>query len=113
MLFNKLYIHCTKNNTIFSFIQQNKTYITKSCGYTDIKGAKRSTKHATQELFKSLKLILKENKEVPFILVFSGFNKSRSNIVTFLKESEITLIKIIDATKTQHNGCRLKKKRRI
>lgn len=109
-----LYIKCTKNNTIVSIVQNKKTLTTITCGLIGIKGAKKSTRHATQEVIKFTKDYLIEKKLTQnIIIIISGFNRGRTSILRALNTPNLHFIKIIDNTKIQHNGCRLKKKRRI
>lgn len=109
-----IYIKCLKNNTIATINNNdNKTLITISTGHIGFKGAKRATRHAAQELLKTLKTFLLSKKYTNLNLYISGFGKGRPVLLKTLKHPFLKILKIIDISNKKHNGCKLKKKRRI
>lgn len=109
-----LYIKCLKNNTISTITTLDKqTLTTISAGHVGFKGGKRSTRFAAQELFKQIKNFLITKKIYNINLFINGFGKGRTAIIKSLKHPFLHFKKIIEITKKQHNGCRLKKKKRI
>jgi len=108
-----LYIKCLKNNTITTITLLNKTIKTISTGHLGFRGGKRNTRHAAQETFKNVKAFLLFKKFHKINLYIEGFGKGRAVIIKTLKHPSFNFIKIIELSKLKHNGCRLKKKRRI
>jgi ribosomal protein S11 len=112
--FTNIYIKCLKNNTISTLNnEEQQTIKTFSTGYFGFNGAKRATRFAAQELCKQIKLYLLSKKLNKINLFISGFGKGRTIIVKTLKHPTIEIRKIIEISKKQHNGCKLRKKRRI
>lgn len=112
-MITNLYIKCFKNNTIITVTSKNKTLKTMTSGYLGFKGAKRSTRHATQEILKTIQNFLLLKKLYNINIFIEGFGKGRTIVLKTLKHPSITFLKFIEISKIKHNGCRLKKKRRI
>jgi small subunit ribosomal protein S11 len=106
-----LAVKCTANNTIIHARGLNKNIIL-STGNVGFKGAKRSTKYATEQLAQVMSEKLIENKIKNIIIIFKGSNKGKKSIIKKLKKT-IVITKLIDKTPVSHNGCRAKKKRRL
>jgi len=106
-----LAVKCTSNNTIIHARGLDKNIIL-STGNVGFKGAKRSTKYATEQLAQVMCEKLIENKIKSIIIIFKGSNKGKKSIIKKLKKN-IIITKLIDKTPVPHNGCRAKKKRRL
>lgn len=108
-----IFVKCLKNNIIISITNKNKTIKTISAGHIGIKGAKRGTRHSTQEILKIVQTFLLSKKLYYISIYIEGFGKGRAIILKNLKHPALKFIKFIELSKLKHNGCRLKKKRRI
>lgn len=107
-----LVVKCTSNNTIIHARGLNKNIIL-STGNVGFKGAKRSTKYATEQLAQVMSEKLVENAIKSIIIIFKGSNKGKKSIIKKLKQKKILITQLIDKTPISHNGCRAKKKRRL
>jgi small subunit ribosomal protein S11 len=109
-----VHVYSTFNNTLITITNiKGQTILFGSCGFLNLKGAKRSTSYAGQLIAETLgkKMLL---LGLRFIFIqFKGFGNSRKSILKGFKLSHIKALKIKDCTGICHNGCKQKKQRRI
>lgn len=108
-----VYIKCLKNNTLITVTINNQTLKTLSTGHLKFKNAKRGTKHATQEILKNVQNFLLIKKLYNIFIYIEGFGKGRTIVLKTLKHPLLNFKKFVEISKIKHNGCKLKKKRRI
>jgi small subunit ribosomal protein S11 len=107
-----LTITCTSNNTLI-YLQSNKSSNGASSGTVGLKGSKRSTFFAAQQIILYFIKFLKEKKIDSLIVIFKGFGRGRKAIIKELKKNNVKILRIFDKTPIAHNGCRSSKKRRL
>lgn len=107
-------IRCTSNNTLITVIN-TKGSVILSCsnGYLGVKGAKRSTSYASQNLgyFVGKKLRFLNFKYVYIKLQGLGFG--RFTCLKGIYYSGLRILCISDITRFSYNGCKKPKKRRL
>lgn len=109
-----VYIYTTFNNTLITITNiQGKTIIFCSSGFLNLKGAKRSTPYAGQSLTEFLgKKLFSRGIRLLYVQL-KGFGGARKAVIKGFTTSNLKIIIIKDYTSISHNGCKLKKKRRI
>jgi small subunit ribosomal protein S11 len=108
-----LTVKCNINNTIIHAAGPKNKNIVLSTGNIGFKGAKRSSKYAGRRIAEIMGGKLRENQLTRVVLIFKGNGKSRKAIIKGLKKRKIKIQNILDNTEIAHNGCRLKKTRRL
>ena len=99
------------NNTHITCVLEKQVIFKKSCGMLfGIKGAKRSSIFAAQELAYQ---IGKYFKNYNCDLYISGFGKGRWGCMKGLFLSKVKINNIYHVQRKSFNGCRKKKKRRL
>ena len=114
---NKFGVIKINNNTNNSFITVCNNFdnvlFSFGAGILKLKGSKRCTSFASQNLafFLSLKAF---KVGLRFVQVFfTGFSKNREAILKGILLANLKIVSIKDFTKNPFNGCKKKKKRRI
>lgn len=107
-------IKATFNNTIISITDlQGNVLSWKSAGGTGFKGARKSTPYAAQkasfEVAKAVKLMGLQEVDV----MVKGPGPGREAAIRALSAAGLGVKRVKVATPAPHNGCRLKKKRRV
>jgi small subunit ribosomal protein S11 len=114
---NKFAMIKINNNTNNSFIticdSYNKVLFSCGAGSLKLKGSKRSTSFAAQNLafFLSLKAFKTGFRFVQ--VFFTGFSKNREAVLKGIMLANLKVILIKDFTRIPFNGCKKKKIRRI
>lgn len=109
-----VHVYCSFNNTLITVTNiKGFTILFGSCGFLNLKGAKRGTLYAGQLIAEILgkKMFLLGLRFV--FIQFKGFGNARKSILKGLKLSNLKALKIKDCTGVSHNGCKSKKQRRI
>ncbi|MDG7055893.1 MAG: 30S ribosomal protein S11 [Wolbachia endosymbiont of Meromenopon meropis] len=110
-----IHIRATFNNTFINItdVQGNTLYKT-SVGEHGFSGSRKSTPYAAGKVSESAAKIAVDRfgmKVVSVIIRGPGFGAEAA--VKALQGSELTVTSIADKTSIPHNGCRLRKKRRV
>ena len=109
-----VYIHATRNNTIITVTDLNgNTLVWGSPGCIGFKGARRSTSYAAQAVAEHLGKKIKDLGIRAIYVYLKGLGEGRESSVRGFKASDINILSISDITPIPHNGCRLRKKRRM
>lgn len=114
IVFGKVYIVSTFNNTIISFTDSQGNLISwSSSGSNGFKGAKKSTPYAAQITAQKAgeKALVHGLKEVDIIV--NGPGSGRESAVRTIDSLGIKIKSIRDKTPLPHNGCRPRKRRRV
>lgn len=110
-----LNIHSTLNNVIFTYTSLNgKVLYWYSCGsIVNLKKGLRS-KYLTilDALVVFSKILLKKNINYIYIK-FKGVGLIRKTLLKGLKTTNLKVLKIFNTTPVPHNGCRVKKYKRV
>lgn len=108
-------IKASNNNTIYSVYNLSKKYLINaaSTGHVGFKGSKRAMPYAAVMLSAKLANILIKQRIKNSIVILKGDGKGRKSIFKRINRKLSKIHKIVDKNLYSHNGCRLKKKRRI
>lgn len=112
--FGIILVLSTSNNSIITVTNlKGIVLFTYSTGYLGIKGSKRSSSYANQNLgyFIGKKLIFLGLKYA--YIKINGCGPGRSSFLKGLYFSRLKILYIFDVTKVSFNGCRQSKKRRL
>lgn len=108
------YVYSSLNNTLITITNiKSQTILFGSSGLLALKGAKRSTSFAGQNL---AEILGKKVFSIGFRFIYiqiKGFGNSRKSVLKGFMSSNLKIIAIKDCTKISHNGCKAKKRRRI
>lgn len=109
-----IYVYSTFNNTLITITNIDGKVLTfGATGFLNIKGSKRSTAFAGQNIATVLAKKL-TNLGIKFLqLKFKGFGISRKSVLKGFSTYNFTILSIKHLQLSAHNGCRQKKKRRI
>lgn len=113
----KVYIYSTNNNTIITVVgMDNKVMFRMSAGSIRKGMFKKSVRKRSfpaasvgEEVVKKLK----ELKVSSVTLYLKGLKKNRKHAARVFEKSNIVIRAIKDITPIAHNGCRIKKRRRL
>jgi len=111
---HQIHIQTSLNNTIITVTDSDgNTKISASAGCLGFKNARKSTTYASQTIAEHIakQCVNLGIHEVEIFLKGVGFGKESS--LRGLQYPGLFLRKIEDRTPFPHNGCRLKKKRRL
>ena len=111
---HQIHIQTTLNNTIITLTDsKGNTKISASAGLMGFKNSRKSTTYASQTTAEHIgkQSISLGIYDVEVKLKGIGFGKESS--LRGLQSSGLMIRKIEDCTPTAHNGCRLRKKRRL
>nr|YP_008963205.1 ribosomal protein S11 [Gelidium vagum]AGO19319.1 ribosomal protein S11 [Gelidium vagum] len=84
-----------------------------SVGSQKIKGTKKITSATVETILKKLFKITKSVGCSYLHIHLKGFSKNKKLIIKFFKQAEIQILSISDHTSLPHNGCKIRKVRRI
>ena len=109
--FGVAYVQSTFNNTIITITdQQGNTVCWSSAGTSGFKGARKGTPFAAQLAAKEAALKAK----VRYVDVkVKGPGAGRESAIRALQSSGLEIKSIKDVTPIPHNGCRVRKRRRV
>lgn len=114
---NIYYIHIlfTFNNIFYILLDLNGNILLwTSSGRNKIKGLKKITLNSIKTNLNEIFLhILQTNKNVSFYIKLKGLNKFKKILLNQLKQYSFNILCIYDETIIAHNGCKLKKRRKI
>lgn len=107
-------IQSSSNNTIINISTLNsKTLFCGSCGFLDIKGAKRASSYASQKISN---ILGKKLYSVGFRYIYvklKGFGNGRYSSLKGFVLSGLKILNIVDITSICFNGCKSSKKRKV
>lgn len=114
LLFGVILVSSTSHNTIITVTNlKGIVLFSYSTGFLGVKGSKRSTSYANQNIgyFIGEKLFFLGYKYV--YLKINGFGPGRFSFLKGLYFSRLKILYIFDTTKFSFNGCKKSKKRRL
>ena len=107
------HIYSTFNNTMITMTDlQGNTLAWASSGVVGFKGARKSTPYAAQIAAEKVAGLSKETGLKSIEVFIKGPGSGRESALRAL-QSSFTITTIKDVTPVPHNGCRLKKRRRV
>jgi small subunit ribosomal protein S11 len=112
--FGVAYVQSTFNNTIITITdQQGNTLCWKSSGTAGFKGARKGTPFAAQLAAKEVATNAKEFGVRYVDVKVRGPGAGRESAIRALKAGGLEIKSIRDVTPIPHNGCRVRKRRRV
>jgi len=101
----------THNNIFFNVTNlYGNTLLWNSVGFNKIKGLKKITLNSVKLNLTYINLIFNNSN---FHIKFRGLSKHKKIVLKKLKDLNFKILTIYDETFLPHNGCKLKKVRRI
>jgi small subunit ribosomal protein S11 len=112
--FGVAYVQSTFNNTIITITdQQGNTLCWKSSGTAGFKGARKGTPFAAQLAAKEVATDAKEFGVRYVDVKVKGPGAGRESAIRALQAGGLEIKSIRDVTPIPHNGCRVRKRRRV
>ncbi|MGD8537604.1 MAG: 30S ribosomal protein S11 [Candidatus Aminicenantes bacterium] len=112
--FGVAYVQSTFNNTIITITdQQGNTLCWKSSGTAGFKGARKGTPFAAQLAAKEVANDAKEFGVRYVDVKVKGPGAGRESAIRALQAGGLEIKSIRDVTPIPHNGCRVRKRRRV
>lgn len=112
--FGIAYVQSTFNNTIITITdQQGNTLCWKSSGTAGFKGARKGTPFAAQLAAKEVATNAREFGVRYVDVKVKGPGAGRESAIRALKAGGLEIKSIRDVTPIPHNGCRVRKRRRV
>ncbi len=112
--FGVAYIQSTFNNTIITITdQQGNTVCWASAGSSGFKGARKGTPFAAQLAAKEASSKAKEFGVRYIDVRIKGPGAGRESAIRALQSTGLEIKSIKDVTPIPHNGCRVRKRRRV
>jgi len=112
--FGVAYIQSTFNNTIITITdQQGSTVCWASAGTVGFKGARKGTPFAAQLAAKEASVKAKEFGVRYVDVRIKGPGAGRESAIRALQAQGLEIKSIKDITPIPHNGCRVRKRRRV
>jgi small subunit ribosomal protein S11 len=112
--FGIAYVQSTFNNTIITITdQQGNTLCWKSSGTAGFKGARKGTPFAAQLAAKEVANNAKQFGVRYVDVRVKGPGAGRESAIRALKAGGLEIKSIRDVTPIPHNGCRVRKRRRV
>ena len=112
--FGVAYIQSTFNNTLITITdQQGNTVCWASAGTAGSKGARKGTPFAAQVAAKDASVKAKESGVRYVDVKIKGPGAGRESAVRALQAQGMEIKSIRDITPIPHNGCRVRKRRRV
>ncbi len=112
--FGVAYVQSTFNNTIITITdQQGNTLCWKSSGTAGFKGARKGTPFAAQLAAKEVAIDAKEFGVRYVDVKVKGPGAGRESAIRALQVGGLEIKSIRDVTPIPHNGCRMRKRRRV
>ncbi len=108
------YVQATYNNTIVTLTDVNGNALAwSSSGHCGFKGPKKSTPFAASVIIKTLAEKVKDIGLKDVHVIVKGVGSGRDSAVRALNANGFNVLSIKDMTPLPHNGCRLRRARRI
>ena len=108
------HVHSTFNNTIVTITDEAGNVISwSSAGALGYKGSRKSTPYAAQIAAEEAGKKAQENGMKTLEVEVKGPGSGRESAIRALQVIGFTITSIRDVTPIPHNGCRLKKRRRV
>jgi small subunit ribosomal protein S11 len=112
--FGAAYVQSTFNNTIITITdQQGNTVCWSSAGTSGFKGARKGTPFAAQLAAKEAALKAKDFGVRYVDVKVKGPGAGRESAIRALQANGLEIKSIKDVTPIPHNGCRVRKRRRV
>lgn len=112
--FGAVYIQSTFNNTIITITdQQGSTVCWASSGTSGFKGSRKGTPFAAQLAAKEVSEKAKEYGVRYVDVRVKGPGAGRESAIRALQANGLEIKSIKDVTPLPHNGCRVRKRRRV
>lgn len=112
--FGAAYVQSTFNNTIITITdQQGNTVCWSSAGTSGFKGARKGTPFAAQLAAKEAALKAKDFGVRYVDVKVKGPGAGRESAIRALQTNGLEIKSIKDVTPIPHNGCRVRKRRRV
>ncbi|MDH5465994.1 MAG: 30S ribosomal protein S11 [Candidatus Aminicenantes bacterium] len=112
--FGAAYVQSTFNNTIITITdQQGNTVCWSSAGTSGFKGARKGTPFAAQLAAKEAALKAKDFGVRYVDVRVKGPGAGRESAIRALQANGLEIKSIRDVTPIPHNGCRVRKRRRV
>lgn len=110
----KAFIHASYNNTIVTITDMDgNTVAWSSSGSIGYKGSKKGTPYAAQ-LAAADATRKAQNMGLSHLdIVIRGTGSGREQAIRSIQATGVTVRTIVDDTPTPHNGCRLRKRKRM
>ena len=114
VLEGKAYIQATFNNTLITITDMNGEVIAwSSAGSSGFKGAKKATPHAAQVSAENAVTKAKVFGLERVHVIIKGVGSGREQAIRGIHTAGINIETITDVTTVAHNGCRIKRQRRV
>jgi small subunit ribosomal protein S11 len=112
--FGAAYVQSTFNNTIITITdQQGNTVCWSSAGTSGFKGARKGTPFAAQLAAKEVALKARDFGVRYVDVKVKGPGAGRESAIRALQSNGLEIKSIKDITPIPHNGCRVRKRRRV
>ena len=112
--FGVAYIQSTFNNTIITIADHNgNTVCWSSSGTSGFKGARKGTPFAAQLAAKDVAVKAKESGVRYVDVRIAGPGAGRESSIRALQAAGLEIKSIKDITPIPHNGCRVRRRRRV
>jgi len=110
----RAYVQATYNNTIVTLTDLNgNTLAWASAGNCGFKGPKKATPYAASIIVREVAEKVKEYGLKELNVFVKGIGSGRDSAVRAMNANGFTILSIKDVTPIPHNGCRLRKPRRL
>nr|YP_009478266.1 ribosomal protein s11 [Prototheca stagnorum]BBD20173.1 ribosomal protein s11 [Prototheca stagnorum] len=109
-----IYIKTNESNSFFSVCDFKGNILTIStCGRLQDQSVKKKNNMALYNASEKIIYFIKENKIKYLFIAFDGFGLARKAFLNNLQKINTNIIEIRDYASVPHNGCRLKKQKRL
>jgi len=114
ILEGKIYVSSSYNNTIITLTNSRGQVLAwKSAGSVGFKGTKKATSFAASRVAEAVANICKKLAVEKIEVLVKGIGSGRESSIRTLVAQGLNIISIRDVTPVPHNGCRLRKVRRV
>ena len=108
------HVHASFNNTIITITdRQGNAVAASSAGAQGFKGSRKSTPYAAQVAAEEAGKKAQENGMKTLEVEVKGPGSGRESAIRALQVIGFTITSIRDVTPIAHNGCRMRKRRRV
>ncbi len=110
----RAYVQATYNNTIVTLTDLNgNTLAWASAGNCGFKGPKKATPYAASVIVREVAEKVRDYGLKELNVFVKGIGSGRDSAVRAMNANGFTILSIKDITPIPHNGCRLRKPRRL
>jgi len=114
ILEGKIFVSSSYNNTIITLTNSRGQVLAwKSAGSVGFKGTKKATSFAASRVAEAIANICKKLAIEKIEVLIKGIGAGRESSIRTLVAQGLNIIAIRDITPVPHNGCRLRKTRRV